>query len=224
MSSASRPSTLGEHPAVGKPRVVVADDHDLLRQGMRLLLDTTLPGCQVIEAGTLDAALAALRAAQTDLLLLDLDMPGMTGIASVRALCGMFPDLKVAVVSGSADREMIAACLAAGVSGYVVKDVTLEEVGYAIRTILEGWTYVAPSALLDRMEIEGHPAMVRPPRLTSRQLDVLRQLSEGRSNKEIASALGLGRGTVKIHLAAIFRMLGARNRTEAVVLAGRMKL
>ena len=174
MISEPRPATLGHDAATDGLRVVVADDHGLLRQGMRLQLDTTLPGCQVIEADTLDGMLAALRAAPTDLLLLDLDMPGMNGIDSVRVLRGLFPEVKIAVVSGSADRQMIVACLAAGINGYVVKDVSVDEVGYAIRTILEEWSYVAPSALLDRMEVEGGPTMARPPRLTSRQLDVLR--------------------------------------------------
>ena len=201
----------------------MADDHGLLRQGMRLLLDTTLPGCNVIEAATFDAALDALRAAPTDMLLLDLDMPGMLGLASVHELRRLFPAVKIAVVSGSSEQQMIIDCLVAGVSGYVLKEVSVEEVAYAIRSIFEGWTYVTPS-LVHMIDSEGRATLTRPARFTSRQLDVLRQLTLGRSNKEIARALSLSEGTVKIHLAAIFRLLGARNRTEAVVLAGQLKL
>ena len=201
----------------------MADDHGLLRQGMRLLLDTTLPGCNVIEAATFDAALDALRAAPTDMLLLDLDMPGMKGIDSVHELRRLFPTVTIAVVSGSAEQQMIDECLRAGVNGYVLKEASIEEIAHAIRTILEGWTYVTPG-LVHATDGEGRPTMARPAKFTSRQLDVLRQLTLGRSTKEIARELRLGEGTVKIHLAAIFRLLGARNRTEAVVLAGRLKL
>jgi two-component system, NarL family, nitrate/nitrite response regulator NarL len=222
MSPAPGPATPGHDPTDGPPRVVVADDHGLLRQGMRLLLDTEFPGCEVVEAGTLDDAVMALRAAATDMLLLDLDMPGMSGIPSIRALHALFPVVKIAVVSGSADRKMVAECLTAGASGYVLKEETVEEVAYAIRAIFEGYLYVSPS--LPQTGEDGEPMPVRPAMFTSRQLDVLRQLSLGRSNKEIARALGLSEGTVKIHLAAIFRLLGARNRTEAVVLAGRLKV
>ena len=223
MSPPPRPSTPGHGLTAGTPRVVVADDHGLLRQGMRLLLDTALPGSDVVEAGTLDAALAAMRAAPTDMLLLDLDMPGMRGIASVQELRRLFPAVRIAVVSGSAERHMIVECLATGISGYILKEGSVEEVAYAIRTIFEGWTYVTPS-LVHMIDSEGRATMTRPARFTSRQLDVLRQLTLGRSNKEIARELRLSEGTVKIHLAAIFRLLGARNRTEAVVLAGRLKL
>jgi len=207
----------------------VADDHGDLRRGMRLLLDEALPGCAVAEAGTFDAALAALGAAPTEMLLLDLDMPGMNGVVSVQALRTLFPDLKIVVVSGSSDTKLIVDCISAGANGFVLKESSVEEVVNGIRSVFEGYVYVTPSlaSAVHTLGIGGTVdtgGMVRPTRFTSRQLDVLRQLKQGRSNKEIARELGLSEGTVKIHLAAIFRLLGARNRTEAVVLAGQLKV
>ncbi len=224
-----RPSTPGHDLPAGKPRVVVADDHGVLRQGMRLLLEEALPGCDVAEAGSFDGTLAALGAAPTEMLLLDLDMPGMNGVTSVRSLRTIFPDLKIAVVSGSSETQLIVDCITAGANGYVLKESPVEEVIIGIRSVFEGYVYVTPSlaSAVHSLGMGGTADTVgvgRPTRFTSRQLDVLRQLKQGRSNKEIARELGLSEGTVKIHLAAIFRLLGARNRTEAVVLAGQLKV
>ena len=157
------------------------------------------------------------------MLLLDLDMPGMKGVASVQSLRTIFPDLTIAVVSGSSDHQLVVDCLSAGANGYVMKEAAVDDVVYGIRSIFEGYIYITPS-LLPAVDALGARTITRPARFTSRQLDVLRQLKQGRSNKEIARDLGLSEGTVKIHLAAIFRLLGARNRTEAVVLAGQLKV
>lgn len=222
MAPAPRPPDTGPDPAPQAPRVVVADDHGLTRQGMRLLLNSVCPGCEVVEADTLPAAMAALGAATTDMLLLDLDMPGMNGILSVETLRTIFPELKIAVVSGSADQQTIVHCLSAGANGYVLKEEAVNEVARAIAAVLEGYSYVSRGAA-PVLETDTVVSADRPGRFTARQHDVLRQLKLGRSNKEIARELRLSEGTVKIHLAAIYRLLRARNRTEAVVLAGQLK-
>jgi DNA-binding NarL/FixJ family response regulator len=223
MASTPVPTTVGDDLAPGSPRVVVADDHGLLRQGMRHLLNTEFPGCEVVDATTLDEALTALRTTPTDMLLLDLDMPGMQGPESVRSLRKVYPHLNIAVVSGSPEQQLIVDCLASGANGYILKEVTVDEVAYAIRSILAGYMYVTPS-LIPTIDGDVPTAVLEPARFTARQMDVLRQLKLGQSNKEIARELRLSEGTVKIHLAAIFRLLRARNRTEAVVLAGQLKI
>jgi DNA-binding NarL/FixJ family response regulator len=216
-------------------QILIADDHALLRQGLRQLLADENPDYEFAEADGFDAALDALAGAATDLLLIDLGMPGMAGAESLRALREAHPATKVAVITGSDDRATILGCLGAGVHGYILKSSSVEEIQRAIGTILAGGVYVAPSLA----QLSDTPAPVPnvetprqlaseasddAPRFTSRQLDVLRLLAEGRSTKDIARTLELGPGTVKIHLAAIFRALNAHNRTEAVVLAGRLNL
>ncbi len=219
-----------------KLKILIADDHALLRQGMRQLLGDEHPEYEFAEADGLDATLDALAAGGADLLLIDLGMPGMAGAESLRALREAHPATRVAVITGSDDRSTILECLGAGVHGYILKSSPVDEIQRAISTILAGGVYVAPSVTqLDPARtpptapvieaFTGIPEMQPEiPRFTHRQLDVLRLLAEGRSTKDIARTLELGPGTVKIHLAAIFRALNAHNRTEAVVLASRLKL
>lgn len=160
----------------------------------------------------------------------------MAGAESLHALREGHPATSVAVFTGSDDRATILQCLGAGVHGYILKSLPVEEIQRAIATILSGGVYVAPSlAQVDPAQeapslepARETPATEPPPgdarRFTNRQLDVLRLLAEGRSTKEIARTLDPGPGTVKIHLAAIFQTLNAHNRTEAVVLASKLKL
>ena len=215
-------------------KILIADDHALLRQGLRQLLADENPEYEFAEADGLDAALNVLAGSGADLLLIDLGMPGMAGAESLRALREAHPRTRVAVITGSDDRATILECLGAGVHGYILKSSPVEEIQRAIATILAGGVYVAPSlAQVGAMPVPPPPEVARSaipepttelPRFTSRQIDVLKLLAEGRSTKDIARSLDLGPGTVKIHLAAIFRTLNAHNRTEAVVLASKLKL
>jgi DNA-binding NarL/FixJ family response regulator len=218
-------------------KILIADDHALLRQGLRQLLGDENPDYEFVEADGFNAALEALAERQADLLLIDLGMPDMCGAESLRKLRAAHPETKIAVLTGSDDRATILHCLGAGVHGYIVKSSPVAEILRAISTIMAGGVYVAPSlAQVGAVETQlpSEPAMDLPtanelaaadmPRFTSRQRDVLRLLAQGRSTKEIARTLDLGPGTVKIHLGAIFRALNAHNRTEAVVLAARLNL
>jgi len=216
-------------------KILIADDHALLRQGLRQLLGDENPEYQFAEVDGFSAALDALAAKQADLLLIDLGMPDMCGAESLRKLRAAHPDTKIAVLTGADDRATILHCLGAGVHAYIVKSSPVAEILRAISTIMAGGVYVAPSlaqvgpvpALPASESAAGPAAASEPPeadapRFTSRQRDVLRLLAQGRSTKEIARTLDLGPGTVKIHLGAIFRALNAHNRTEAVVLASRL--
>ncbi len=140
-----------------KLKILIADDHALLRQGMRQLLGDANPEYEFAEADGLDATLDALATGGADLLLIDLGMPGMAGAESLRALREAHPATKVAVLTGSDDRGTILECLGAGVHGYILKSSPVEEIHRAISTILAGGVYVAPSVA--RLE----PASAHPP-------------------------------------------------------------
>jgi len=148
-------------------------------------------------------------------------MDGIEGIIRFRAA---FPDIPVVVLSASEQTENIQKLLAAGALGYLTKSSPSDVILSALRLVLAGGVYVPPS-ILDRSD--GQPDLPEPLRnaaLTSRQIDVLRELAKGLSNKQIAKSLEVTEGTVKIHLAAIFRILKVNNRTEAVLVAQKMGL
>ena len=216
--------------------VLLADDHALFRQGIRHLLADSLKGANVIEADGFDSALEALQqSGGAALIIMDLRMPGMAGGTSLRALREAYPQAKLVVLSASESRGDILEALGAGVHGYIPKTALPEDISSAIKYILEGGVYVPPllsrggggeDPLLHAGESKAAASAAAGPaldlqRFTPRQRDVLRLLAAGKSNKEIARELDLAEGTVKIHLAAVFRALNARNRTEAVVLAGK---
>ncbi|MGU9982339.1 LuxR C-terminal-related transcriptional regulator [Phreatobacter sp. HK31-P] len=206
------------------PRIaVIADDHGLYRMGLAFTLKDRLGFDGVVEAASLDEALARLDDAEgIALALFDLSMPGMQSAASLAAVRECYPDLPMAVVSGSENRADVLAALAAGVNGFVPKGLRDNDLVAALETILSGAIYV-PSSLAQATGPGGEPASGSGAfdlgRLTPRQRDVLGLLVEGRSNKEIARALDLGHGTVKIHLAAVFRHLGVSNRAAAAAVA-----
>lgn len=215
----------------GKPSFIVADDHPLVRQAVRLVLETEFADSQVIEAANLDDVLAGIVQQPDAILLIDLDMPGMNGVESLRALRQDFSSLVMAVLSGNSERSVIAESMNAGVNGYIAKACAPDEFVYAISTIRSGRVYLA-SALsnfsdkatpFSPLHPDPAPAQELLP-LTPRQREVIACLMKGHSNKQIARDLHLGEGTVKIHMASIFRALGVQNRTEAVMKVVRLGL
>ena len=199
-------------------KVLIADDHPLVRDALKRTLLLVEPGAQVLEAADYAGALQLMQTEPLQLALLDLHMPGMDRVDGLRRLRLLFPQLPMAVASGEDDPVVIRATLSAGAVGFLPKSESPELLQQALRLVLGGGTYLPAQALADLRH--GAP----PPRpdasgLTPRQLDVLRCLMRGQPNKLIARELGLTEGTVKIHIAAILRVLQARNRTEAVVVA-----
>ena len=201
-------------------RVLIADDHELFRSGLRQLLVDVLNATEVREAETFDQAIEMLTTEGAgDLILVDLRMPGMSGAEALAALRDGFPDAKVAVVSAWEERTEIIAALSAGVHGYVPKSLASADIANAIRSILDGHIFVPPA--LGRRE-PGKPVTVNADpgdggeKLTARQKQVLNELLKGQASKEIARSLDIAEGTVKIHLAAIYRALGVRTRAEAI--------
>jgi DNA-binding NarL/FixJ family response regulator len=202
---------------------VVADDHGMYRMGLAFTLKDRLGFDDVQEAGSLDEALAKLGETEgVELALFDLSMPGMESAASLAAVRECYPNLPIAVVSASESRSDVLDALAAGVNGFVPKRLVDDDLVAALQTIVSGAIFVPPTlaqAVGQRPAAAPQPGAPDIARLTPRQRDVLGLLVEGRSNKEIARALDLGHGTVKIHLAALFRHLGVRNRAAAVAAA-----
>lgn len=208
--------------------VLIADDDEFFRLALRSILLNSLGFAQVLETGSLDEALDRLgERNDISLALFDLAMPGMESAASLGAVRECFPQIRVAVVSGSRRRRDILLALEAGVHGYVHKGVGAPELARALDKIMEGEIYV-PASLADLPALtdEGPPVLMpmhgsressRAASLTPRQREVLQLLVQGKSNKEIARFLNLGEGTVKIHLASLFRNLGVNNRSAAAV-------
>jgi DNA-binding NarL/FixJ family response regulator len=205
-------------------RILLADDHALFRSGLSLVLQQLGPEVSIIEACNFDEALDQA-SSDLDLVLLDLNMPGMDGPAGLGRIRASVATVPVVVISASEDVADIEQLLEAGAVGYIPKSSSSQVMLSALALVLAGGTYV-PSQVL-RRGAHAVPAQDKAGAgalLTDRQLDVLRLLVQGKSNKVIARELRLSEGTIKIHLASLYRALNAANRTEAVVAAQRRGL
>lgn len=201
-------------------RILLADDHQMVRLALRTALAPLGPGTDFVEAGTAEAALAAAGTGEDlDLVLIDVNMPGAGGVEGVRRLRARHPSLPLVVCSAIEDASLVRELLALGVSGFIPKSDSTQVILQAVQLVLAGGTYV-PARLMAPATAPSAPAPLAS--LTPRQQDVLHQLAQGRPNKLIARELDISEATVKVHLLAIFRALGARNRTEAVVIAQRL--
>lgn len=211
-------------------KILIGDDHLLFREGLCRLL-TQLDGqASFVEAGTFDEVREMARDGQDfDLVLLDLQMPGFPGFSGVQEICEAQAGTPVVIVSASEAQADVRAALDAGASGYIPKSSSVKIMLSALNLIFSGGIYVPPAAILGDGPGVGGAApgsggqgggAAGAPALTQRQRDVLRCLREGKSNKQIAYELGLSEGTVKIHVTAVMRSLGVRNRTQAVIASG----
>lgn len=191
--------------------LLIVDDHAVVRVGLAVLLRGLRGGCEVSEAGDLAAAQAAL-AARPDiaLVVLDVHLPGCPPLEALHTLRRSHPLLPVALLSADTDADLAARALRDGAAGWVPKAADARVLTAAIELMLAGGCYVPPFLLAQQ------PQAHRPEALTERQLEVLAELVQGRSNKEIARTLGMAEPTVKGHLVTIFRLLRVRNRAEAV--------
>lgn len=203
-------------------KIILADDHALFRAGFALLFKQVEALATVLEADNLAGALniAALHP-DADLLLLDLHMPGMQGATSIRQVAQTHPQLPVVVLSADENEGMVKQVIAAGALGFIPKFATAAVMQSAIRLVLSGGIYL-PAQLI--MATNGENRLHGSSKLTERQLDVLRLLADGMANKDICRRLDLSEGTIKVHIAAIFRSLNVSNRTEAARVAHQLKL
>lgn len=210
-------------------KILIGDDHLLFREGLCRLLAQLDDQATFVEAGTFDDVLTLARDNQDfNLVLLDLQMPGFPGFSGVQEVCEAQTGTPVVIVSASESQADVRAALDAGASGYIPKSSSVKIMLSALNLVFSGGIYVPPAAILG--DGPGVVASMAPtvsngtvpngPPLTQRQRDVLRCLREGKSNKQIAYELGLSEGTVKIHVTAVMRSLGVRNRTQAVIASG----
>lgn len=213
-------------PTIYLNSVLISDDDDFFRIALSSILKRQLGFNEVIETSDFDEAVERLEGnKQVELALFDLNMPGMDNWVNLQTVRTSCPDLRVAVVSASQNRRDIFSALKVGLHGYVYKGLGLPEMEKALRQICEGTIYIPPTvaelpptssadtaSLLGPLEFRDGRAL---PHLTPRQKEILTLLVAGKSNKAMARALDLSEGTVKFHMAAVFRILGASNRVEA---------
>lgn len=200
-------------------RVLLADDHEMVRLAMRAALAALGPDLEWIEAEDAPSAEARLgESPAPDLALVDLTMPGSQGVAWIAHLRRQWPAVRLVVVSAQEEPALVRQLIALGVAGFIPKSDRAAVILQAVRLVLSGGTY-APLRLLEDDGSRAAAACEEP--LTPRQQQVLECLARGLPNKLIARELGLTEGTVKVHLMAIFKALDVRNRTEAVLAAQR---
>jgi len=206
-------------------RVVLVDDHTLFREALVSLLKGLEPEISIIEAANAEEAIGATEHyRELDLILLDLVIPGSDGLELFGTLRAAAPEVPIVILSGENDPGTIKQALEAGARGFIPKTSSSQGMINALRLVFAGETYVPLTLLSGGGDDGGEPEtgnINSDTGLTSRQLEVLKLLSQGLPNKLIAQRLDLSEGTVKLHVSAILRSLGTRNRTEAVREAGR---
>jgi DNA-binding NarL/FixJ family response regulator len=197
-------------------RVLLVDDHSLVRAGLERLLATANDVEVVGGAADGAEAIELARRLQPDVVLMDLSMPNVDGIAATRELVGGEEDVQVVVLTSLSDRERILAALDAGAVGYLLKDAEPQELIAGVRAAARGESPLAPKAA--RALLTARAERERP-ELSERELEVLRCLAEGKPNKLIARELGISEKTVKAHLTRVFQQLGVTDRTQAALWA-----
>ena len=199
-------------------RIAVVDDHPIVRQGLTASLEDEADFEVVGAAGSAEEALALVAARRPEVVLLDLELPGVGGVEAIPRLAEASPGLAVLVFTAYQTDERVLGAIRAGAKGYLLKGATTAEIVAAIRTVAAGGSALEPRVAARLL------AAVRSPReggsqLTARERDVLRLIADGLPGKQIARALGISERTVKFHTASILRKLDADNRAQAVALA-----
>jgi len=208
-------------------KILVADDHKLVRDGLRPFLHELDPAVEVLDAATLGEALLLVDSTpDLGLVLLDLMMPGMDGLVGLQQVKSKIPNIPVVIVSGYSSRDHVSAAVQSGAAGFIPKTVSGAAMVNALRLVLSGETYLPSSTFFEDSAsqtplADAKPAGAPPPfdRLSRREGEILAQLVEGRTNKEIAIALGLQEITIKVHLRNVYRKISAANRAQAVRIA-----
>lgn len=212
-------------------QILVADDHKLVRDGLKPFLQELDATAEILDASTLSEALSAIAQAKSlGLVLLDLMMPGMDGLKGLNAVLKQCPGIPVVVVSGFSTRDHVVAAVQAGAAGFIPKTVSGTAMVNALRLVLSGEKYLPSSTFFE--ETPQAMPLPRPAsptltgeipapfdKLSRRESEILALLVEGRTNKEIAIALELQEITIKVHLRNVYRKIGAANRAQAVRIA-----
>lgn len=210
-------------------KILIADDHPLFREAITNVIEGEFPGCEVLETDCLDGAMEIAAVNDSfDVILLDLDMPGMNGLNGLISLRNASPTIPVVIVSAEKNKQVVLQAITYGAVGFIAKSSPREQMGAALKTILDGNVYL-PSDII-RMDTRtsaqtesGNMKSISPEllsTLTRRQLLVLERMAKGESNKQIAYNLNIAETTVKTHVSAILRKLGVYNRIQAILSAG----
>ena len=201
-------------------RVLIADDHPIVREGLRAVL-STVPGFELVgTAATGQEALAVAAATGPDVVVMDLHMPELDGVAATRALLAEQPTVAVLILTMYDDDEMLVAALRAGARGYLLKGASHTDIAQALRAVAAGGA-VFGSGIADLVlgHISGRPADTPFPELTPREREILGLLADGRGNQDVARRLYLSPKTVRNHIANILAKIGAPDRAQAIAMA-----
>ncbi len=200
-------------------RVLLADDHPMFREGLRAMLQGRATFDVVAVAGTGSEAVAAAEEAQPDVAVLDLRMPDGDGVAATAGIRRVSPATRVLVLTSFDGEREVAAALAAGAHGYLLKSAAPEEIADAVTAVASGASVLSDAVLAEVARRSAAPRSRPFPELTDREFDVLEALTRGLGTEAIARRLGVSPKTVRNHLSNVLVKLGARDRTAAVVLA-----
>ncbi len=205
--------------------IIIVDDHPLFRDALRQALSDKFEELQISEAGSLDGLSEALEAAdETDLVLLDLTMPGVKGFSGLMYLRAQYPEIPVVIVSANEDPGAMRRCIEFGASGFIPKSLPVDTIRDAVATVLEGGVWTPQDLDLSAVENDETTDVVsRLATLTPQQVRVLMMLSEGLLNKQIAYKLSVSEATVKAHVSAILQKLGVDSRTQAVIAVNKIE-
>jgi DNA-binding NarL/FixJ family response regulator len=202
-------------------KILVIDDHALVREGLRQVLRGLDEHVEVLQAGTCEMGFAQAEShPDLDLILLDYHLPDMTGLAALDVFARDYPELPIVVLSGSANLQIMRQVLASGAAGFVTKSGVSDELLKAVRLVMDGGEYLPPELDIAAAAVTSSMGEARST-LTNKQEQVLQELLDGRSNREIGEALAVSEETIKSHVAAILRHFEVQNRTQAVVAAAR---
>ena len=203
--------------------LLLVDDQNLIRQGLKALLELEPDLCIVGEAENGVVAIERVKTLQPSVVLMDIRMPVMDGVTATREICRQFPHVNVLILTTFDDDTYVSAAIEYGAKGYLLKDTPSEEIAAAIRAVDRGYTHLAPGMLAKVISRAAEqPATRLPPQLnelTPRELEVLKLIAKGANNREIAQALYISEGTVKNHVTNLLNRLNLRDRTQAAIFA-----
>lgn len=203
-------------------RIVIADDHRVIREAMRVMLEMEPEFKVVGEAANGEQALALAKQLEPDLVLMDIRMEGMDGVEATRHLRQSHPDIGVLILTGFGDDEILLSAVEAGAQGFLLKDASADEVKSAILRVVQGESHMTPTLLrklLDELAQRERKPVPAHSELTPREKEVLMALGRGLSNEEIAKELVISEKTVKTHLGSIFGKLQVEGRAQAMLYA-----
>jgi NarL family two-component system response regulator LiaR len=216
-------STAQETNGAGAIRVLIVDDHFMVRDGLKIFVNVSAGMTCVGEADSGEAALRLCERLRPDVVLMDLMMPGMDGVETTEQIRKQYPATRIVALTSFADKELVQRAVRAGATGYLLKNASMPQLSAAIRQAHEGRATLSVEAAEALMSVVSEPEAPGQD-LTEREREVLVALGEGLTNLEIARALGISESTTRFHISNVFMKLGVTNRTEAVRFAMRHKL